>query len=125
MYIYYALINTLIAHMIHINLNMIFTCRAQSYQNNLHKVLYGKTNTAGPRTTHTHSLTHSLTLSLSLSLSLTHSLARASEWGNRHSCEKQFRNSYVKNLNGRSERTSPLTVASRLSLVTGRTEHCH
>ena len=50
MYIYHALINALSTHMIYINLNMIFYThiyRAQSYQNNLHKVLYGKTNTAG------------------------------------------------------------------------------
>ena len=53
MYIYHALINALSAHMIHINLNMIFYTHAehvQSYQNNLHKVLYGKTN----KHTHTH-----------------------------------------------------------------------
>ena len=31
------------SHMVHINLNMIYT--AQSYQNNLRKVLYGKTST--------------------------------------------------------------------------------
>ena len=44
MYIYYVLINALNAHMIHINLNMIFyTHVKQSYQNNLHKVLYTKT----------------------------------------------------------------------------------
>ena len=31
--------------MIHINLNdILYTCRAESYQNNLHKILYGKTN---------------------------------------------------------------------------------
>ena len=41
MYIYHALINALSAHMIHINLNMIFYTHAgQSYQNNLHKVYY-------------------------------------------------------------------------------------
>ena len=34
MYIYHVLINALSTHMIHINLNMIYTCRAQSYQNN-------------------------------------------------------------------------------------------
>ena len=45
MYIYHALINALSAHMIHINLNNIqYTHRAQSYQNNLHKVLYGNTH---------------------------------------------------------------------------------
>ena len=44
MYLYYALINALSAHAIHINLNMIFSGRAQSYQNNLHQISYGKTN---------------------------------------------------------------------------------
>ena len=41
-YIYHALINTLGVPMIHINLkyNILYTRRAQSYQNNLHKVLY-------------------------------------------------------------------------------------
>ena len=49
MYIYHALINALSTHMIHINLNMIFyTHVEQSYQNNLHKVLYKK------RTTNAH-----------------------------------------------------------------------
>ena len=49
MYIYNALINALSAHMIHINLNMIFyTHSTQSYQNNLHKVLFKEvTLTAG------------------------------------------------------------------------------
>ena len=45
MYIYHALINALSAHIIHINLNVIFYTYAQSYQNNLHKVLYGHTHT--------------------------------------------------------------------------------
>ena len=42
MYIYHALINALSAHMIHINLNMIFCTHVEhsSYQNNLHKVLF-------------------------------------------------------------------------------------
>ena len=44
MYIYHTLINTLSAHVIHINLNILYTRRAQSYQNNLHKVLYGNTH---------------------------------------------------------------------------------
>ena len=40
MYIYHALINALSAHMIYINLNMIFYTRLeQSFQNNLHGVL--------------------------------------------------------------------------------------
>ena len=50
MYIYHALINALSAHMIHINLNMIFyTHVEQSHQNNQHKAAYGKT----PKTTTT------------------------------------------------------------------------
>ena len=44
MYIYHVPINTLSTHMIRINLDTIFhipyTCRAQSYQNSLCKVLY-------------------------------------------------------------------------------------
>ena len=52
-YIYHELISALSVHTIHINLNTIFyTRRAQSYQNNLHKVLYGNTHT------HTHTHTH-------------------------------------------------------------------
>ena len=43
MYIYHAHISAPSAHMIHINLNMIFYTHVQYYQNNLHKV-YGKTN---------------------------------------------------------------------------------
>ena len=41
MYIYHALINALSAHMIHINLNMIFCTHAEHgpTKNNLHKVL--------------------------------------------------------------------------------------
>ena len=41
MYIYHALINALSAHMIHINLSMIFYTHVEHspYQNNLHKVL--------------------------------------------------------------------------------------
>ena len=47
MYIYHALINALSAHKIHINLNMIFYTHIEhspTTENNLHKVLYGKTN---------------------------------------------------------------------------------
>ena len=58
------------AHMIHINLNMIFYTHiehSQSYQNNLHKVLHTHTHTHTPkrkkerekkRTTSTYTLTH-------------------------------------------------------------------
>ena len=49
MYIYHALINALSAHMIHINLNMIFYTHVEHSptKNNLHKILF-KTHT------HTH-----------------------------------------------------------------------
>ena len=40
MYIYHALINALSTHMIYINLNIFYTHAEQSYQNNLHKVLF-------------------------------------------------------------------------------------
>ena len=43
MHIYHTLINAMNAHMIRINLNMIpYTHVEQSYQSNLHKVLYEK-----------------------------------------------------------------------------------
>ena len=47
MYIYHALINALSAHIIHINLNMIFSTHVEHSpnQNNLHKVLSGNTQT--------------------------------------------------------------------------------
>ena len=48
MYIYHALINALSAHIIHINLNMIFYTHVEhspiKLKNNLHKVLYGNTH---------------------------------------------------------------------------------
>ena len=51
-YNYHAVINALSARLIHINLNILDTRRAQSYQNYLHKVLYGNTHT------HTHMDAH-------------------------------------------------------------------
>ena len=49
MYIYHALINC--SHDIYwLKYNILYLCRAQSYLNNLHKVLYGNT--------HTHAHTH-------------------------------------------------------------------
>jgi len=56
MYIYHVLINALSAHMIHINLNkkILYTRREQSYQNNLHKVLYMETRTRIHTHTHFH-----------------------------------------------------------------------
>ena len=72
MYIYHWLINALNAHIIHINLNMIFYTHVEHspMKNNLHKVLYGNTHTpmnlnvhiglcAHAHTyTHTHTHTH-------------------------------------------------------------------
>ena len=57
MYIYHALINTLSAHMIHVDLNTIFCTHVEhspSYQNNLHKVLYMEMHAC----THTHTHMH-------------------------------------------------------------------
>ena len=54
MYIYHALINTLSAHMICINLNMIFYTHVEHRPTKTIYILYRKTNTAGPRTTHKH-----------------------------------------------------------------------
>ena len=57
-YVYHVLFNALNIHMKHINLNTIFcthVSRAQSYQNSLHKVLFGNTHT------HTHARTHACT----------------------------------------------------------------
>ena len=47
MYIYCMLINTLSAHIVHINLNIIFYTHVEHspIKNNLHKVLYGNTHT--------------------------------------------------------------------------------
>ena len=52
MYIYPVLINALNAHMIHINLNIIFYTHVEHLPNSFHKVLYGNTHT------HTHTYTH-------------------------------------------------------------------
>ena len=51
---------------LNIKYDILYTCRAQSYQNNLHKVLYGKTKVLYGKTnkqthtlhTHTHTHTH-------------------------------------------------------------------
>ena len=47
MYVYRSLINALSAHIIHINLNMIFCTHVEhsSIKNNVHKLLYGNTHT--------------------------------------------------------------------------------
>ena len=51
MHIYHALINTLSAHMIHINLNTIFYAHVQHSPT---KTIYIKYNTAKQTNTHTH-----------------------------------------------------------------------
>ena len=58
MYIYHALINALSAHIVHINLNMIFYTHVEHSptKNSLHKVLYRNTHTHTH--THTHRVTH-------------------------------------------------------------------
>ena len=68
MYIYHALINALSAHMIHINLNMIFYTHAEQsptktiyinyYIKNTNKMHYTHTHTHA----HTHAHTHTLTV---------------------------------------------------------------
>ena len=68
MYIYHALIDTLSAHMIHINLNMIFytheehiptkTIYIKYYTKNKQKTHYTHTHTRTHTRTHTHTHTH-------------------------------------------------------------------
>ena len=60
MYIHHARLNALSAHMIDINLNMIFYTHVEHspIKNNLNKILYGNTHTH----THTHTYTHTHTL---------------------------------------------------------------
>ena len=55
MYIYHALINALSAHMIHINLNMIFYTHVEHSPT---KTIYVKYYTKQKRTTNTHTHTH-------------------------------------------------------------------
>ena len=63
MYSYCALINALSAHMIHINLNMIFYTHVEHspIKNNLRKVLHGNTQTQTHTDTQTHRHTHTHT----------------------------------------------------------------
>ena len=72
MYIYHTLINALSAHMIHINLNMIFYTHVESYQNNLHKVLKNKNKNTHYTHTHTHARTHARTHALTHTHTHTH-----------------------------------------------------
>ena len=61
MYIYYALINALSAHMIHINLNMIFYPHVEhSPTKTITLSIYQKTRTQKAPQTHTH--THTMTV---------------------------------------------------------------
>ena len=57
MYIYRTLINALSAHIVHINLDMMFYTHVEHspIKHNLHKLLYGNTHT------HTHACTHART----------------------------------------------------------------
>ena len=61
MYIYHALINALSTHIMHINLNTIYVRRGQSYQNNLHKALYGNTHMHARIHACIHARTHART----------------------------------------------------------------
>ena len=63
MYIYHALINALSAHMIHINLNLIFYTHVEHSPTKTIYIIYGKTNTHYTHT-HTHTHTHTLTVAL-------------------------------------------------------------
>ena len=60
MYFYHALINALITHMIHINLNMIFYTHVEhSPTKTIYKKYYLKhTHTQAHTHTHTHTHTH-------------------------------------------------------------------
>ena len=63
MYIYHVLINALSAHMIHINLNIIFFTHVEYSPT---KTIYVKRyteNQTSTRTKHTHTHTHTMTVS--------------------------------------------------------------
>ena len=75
MYIYHALINALIAHMIQINLNMIFYTHVEhSPTKTIYIKYYKKYKKYKKCSTHTHTHTHTNTHTLARSLahSLTH-----------------------------------------------------
>ena len=61
MYIYHALINALSAHMIHINLNMIFYTHAEQSPTKTIYINYYIKNTNKMHYTHTHTHTHAHT----------------------------------------------------------------
>ena len=58
MYIYHALINTLNAHMIHINLNMIFYAHVEHSPTKTIYIKYYKTKTNKKHTLQTHTCMH-------------------------------------------------------------------
>ena len=60
-YIYHALINALSSPVIHINLNILYVHRGQSYQISLHKALYGNAHTHACTHAHSHARTHTHT----------------------------------------------------------------
>ena len=60
MYIYHALINALRAHMIHINLNMIFYTHVEHSPTETIYIKYYTEKQTNTRTTHTHTHTHPL-----------------------------------------------------------------
>ena len=61
MYIYHALINALRAHMIDINLNMIFYTHVEHSPTKTIYILYYKNKIKFKRTTYTHTHTHTHT----------------------------------------------------------------
>ena len=58
MYIYHALINSLSAHVIHINLNMIFYTHVEHSPTKTIYIKYLKNNNKKPHYKHTHTHTH-------------------------------------------------------------------
>ena len=64
MYIYHVLINTLSAHMIHINLNMIFYTYVEHSPTKTIYIKYYTEKHIHHTQAHTHALTHALTLTV-------------------------------------------------------------
>ena len=62
MYIYHALINALSAHMIHINLNMIFYTHVEHSSTKTIYIKYLKKKEKRTTNTHTHTHTHTQTV---------------------------------------------------------------
>ena len=72
MYIYHALINALSAHMLHINLNMIFYTHVEHSPTETIYIKYYKIKIK-IRTTNTHTHTHTYTHTHSLTLTVAES----------------------------------------------------